>query len=230
MEEIEWVINNYSISLNYLYYYFFIYSFLSLNFLFLFFFIQYLSNLSPVLSYQSVGLVNITSSNSSTFLQPNSLSSVLQTDENKIKIEENYNKWYYNKWTFFCFLFTIFSFIGFPPFSGFYPKYFLIQLIFSINSTLFFPLSFILILISSLLSGVYYLFFFISYLNSSFSTKGQDNKENILKSQPVRLEKKNNFIQLNWHKNLLISYLTLFIIFCSYFNPYLISYFDFLSF
>ena len=224
LEEIEWVINNYSTSLKYLYYYIFIYSLLSLNFLFLFFFIQYLSN---------------TSSNNSTFIQPNSSSSVCKTDENKIKVDEYNIKWYYNKWIFFCFLFTIFSFIGFPPFSGFYPKYFLIKLIFSINSTLFFPLGFILIIISSLLSGVYYLFFFISYLNSSFSTipnpkgwvfKGRDNKENILNSQPNGLEKKNNFIQLNWHKNLLISYLTLFIIFCSYFNPYLISYFDFLSF
>ena len=130
-----------------------------------------------------------------------------------------------NKWILFSFLCTIFSFIGFPPFSGFYPKFFLIKLIYSINSSLYFPFGFILIIISSILSGIFYLFIFIYKLNNSLS-----NNNNLNIKQENYLDNTKILYNINWNNNLFISLLTLFILFCSYFNPFLISYFDFLSF
>jgi NADH:ubiquinone oxidoreductase subunit 2 (subunit N) len=205
LENIRWVINNYSLSLNSFYYFLFIYTLLSLNFLFLLIKFQYSSHF-----YSSSDLHN-----------------------------NNQN----NKWVLFCILCTIFSFIGFPPLSGFYPKYYLILLIYSINTNLFFPFGLIIIIISTIASGFYYLYLLISYFNINYSkiysyfiTPTLINHNLAYQAGCKKLNKssqqysKSNWMWGNyWNKNLLISLLTLFILFCSYFNPYLISFFYYLS-
>ena len=134
-----------------------------------------------------------------------------------------------------------FSFIGFPPLSGFILKYYLILLIYSINTNLFFPFGLIIIVISTIVSGFYYLYLLISYFIPTLSNpvpmgQGKVELDNINTQHSINTPhyvvvwgEKDGEIEENWNINLLISLLTLFILFCSYLNPYLISFFYYLS-
>ena len=72
----------------------------------------------------------------------------------KIKnLIEIYNLFYINKYLTIIFIITLFSFLGLPPFSGFFSKY-LILFILNLNNFLFLS---IIILILNILSSFYYL-------------------------------------------------------------------------
>lgn len=112
---------------------------------------------------------------------------------------------------FFFFLISLFSFIGLPPFAGFYAKLNIFLNCFNTNNFIFF-LAVLFILISTLISSFLYLKF-IKFLYFS------DYSDNI-----IYLNNDNSSTSL--FSSYLFSFLSLFLLFYPLFLPFLAPFFD----
>lgn len=111
----------------------------------------------------------------------------------------------------FLLMISIFSFIGIPPFAGFFAKIFVLaNLIFNLNPLF---LSFVFIsLIATVISAYYYLYFIIYIYNFN--------------SYPFYNISSINFYNINFFIPFIIAISSFFILFFPFFNIYFISIFD----
>lgn len=118
---------------------------------------------------------------------------------------------------FFFFLISIFSFIGLPPFAGFYAKINIILNCFYTNNLLFQFFSIFFIIISTLIA----LFLYLKFINFFFFTPYL--KMDVFQHQP-KVEEKRAYIFAY-----ILSFLTIFLFFYPIFLPYISPIFEILS-
>lgn len=128
----------------------------------------------------------------------------------------NLRDYYHYPFFFSSFILLIFSFIGLPPFSGFFSKFYILLTLFS--TPLLTYLSYTIFILSTLISSFFY-FKFLFSSSTSLMLSDKENKETYIISIPGTIKEKNEYFNIHF-ASLILSISTLF----SLLYPFLLSY------